>query len=149
MDGVFWEYGWPEAAEIMGRTVRWALRGRLPVEVHAEENVWFSLYRNRIANCWVLMLVNQGVNNQYSIGFDCSFVWDKPESQRRGHPVRKCFATAPFAVDLKCVKASSLKARSLIGTKCAIRRTRKGWRLAHPGIREYDVIILKGPERGG
>jgi len=143
LDGAYWEEGWPELAEIMAASVRWAVKGKLPVETDAEENIWLVLRRNEKKKSWSLHLNNNGVNNQYSIGFDCCFGWDKPETQSHGHPVRKCFKTAPFSVTLRALKGKNLSARSLIGANVKIKRVGSGWMLEHPGIKEYDVIIFK------
>jgi hypothetical protein len=143
LDGAYWEDGWPELADIMAKAVRWALRGKLPVETDAEENVWFVLRRNDKKKSWVLHLTNNGVNNQYSIGFDCCFGWDKPDSQSYGHPVRICFKTAAFTVSLKSIRGKKLSARSLTGNKVALKKGAGGWRLEHPGLKEYDVIVLE------
>jgi len=101
------------------------------------------LRRNEKKRNWILHCNNNGVNNQYSIGFDCCFGWDKPDSQSHGHPVRKCFKTAGFIVTLKDIQSKKLTARSLRGTKLKVKKTSAGWTLEHPGFAEYDVIILE------
>jgi len=143
LDGAFWEFGWPELAEIMARAARWALGGKLPLETDAEENIWITPYRNEKKKSWVLHLNNQGVNNQYSIGFDCCFTWDKPDSQSHGHPVRRCFKTAAFSVTLRGTKSKKLSAKSLTGKKITLKKSPRGWTINHPGISEYDVILLQ------
>ena len=143
LDGEFWEHGWPDFVEIMRNAALWTLKGKSPIETDAEENVWMTLYRNERRKSWILHLNNHGINNQYSIGFDCCFGWDKPDSQSRGHVVRKCFSTAGFSVALKSIRSGKLTAHSLIGTKLKIRKTVGGWTIQHPGISEYDVIVLQ------
>ena len=142
LDGGFWEKGWPELAEIMRNAVVWALNGKHPLETNAEENVWMTLYRNERRRSWILHLNNQGTNNQHAFGYDWGLGWDKPDSQRHTHPVRKCFTTAGFSITLKNIKSKKLKARSLNGKKPTVRKTARGWTIEHPGISEYDVIVL-------
>ena len=97
LDGAYWEYGWPELAEIMRNTVRWAVKNRIPLETDAEENVWLVLHGNERKRSWVLHLQNHGVNNQHAIGFNCGLSWDTPEPVSHAHPVRTCFRTAPLS----------------------------------------------------
>jgi len=143
LDGAYWEYGWPELAEIMANAVRWAIKGKIPLETDAEENLWLTLHRNEKKKTWILHLQNQGINNQYAIGYDCSLFWGKPEPLRRGHPVRVCFRTSPFSICLSAVKSSGLKAKSLTGKTLKLGKGKKGWLLRHPGISEHDLIILE------
>lgn len=145
LDGAYWEHGWPELVEIMRNAVRWTLSGELPIETDAEENVWMNLYGNERRKSWTLHLNNQGVNNQYSVGFNCCLVWDKPEPQTHGHPVRKCFRTGGFSVLFKGITSGKLGARSLTGAKVMLKKERGGWCLKHPGISEYDVIVFGEP----
>jgi hypothetical protein len=144
LDGAYWDYGWPELAEIMRNSVRWALRGRDPLQTDAQENIWMVLHHNQKKSNWVLHLQNQGVNNQYAIGFDCARTQEKSETvKKRNCPVRTCFRTAPFSITLKAIKARKLTAKSLTGKKLSLEKTGKGWLLKHPGMSEYDVVMLR------
>jgi len=142
LDAVYWEFGWPETREIMRNAVLWALKGRPELTTDADENLWYTLYRNDERRRWVLHVHNHGVNNQYAVGFGSSEPWDPPGKLTRGHPVRACYPTAPFSVTLRIPHGARLNAASLTGKKIALERVREGWRIRHPGIREYDVIVL-------
>ena len=52
LDGAYWEDGWPELADFMAQAVRWTLKGKLPVETDAEENIWLVLRRNEKKKSW-------------------------------------------------------------------------------------------------
>ena len=144
LDGCYWDYGWPELAEIMRNSIRWLLRGRDPLQTDAQENVWMVLHHNPKKSTWVLHLHSQGFNSQYSVGFDCGRTQEESETVRkRNCPVRTCFRTAPFSITLKAIKARKLTAKSLTGKKLSLEKTGKGWLLKHPGMSEYDVVMLR------
>ena len=50
---------------------------------------------------------------------------------------------ALFSVGFKGIRASQLTARSLIGKRVTLRRGSRGWLLEHPGMSEYDVVVLR------
>ena len=146
LDGAYWEHGWPELREIMRNAVLWALKGILPFETTAQENVRVVLHRDKEKKIWVLHLHNQGVNNQYSVGFDCSLLWDKPQGIGHSHPVRVAFKTAPFLITLNTIKSNRLSARSLTSNEVLLEKRGGRWVLKHPGLSEYDAIVLKEGE---
>ena len=98
LDATYWEFGWPEIARILSRSVVWAARKKPPFTVDAPPCVHAAFFEGDTSV--LLMLLNVATNLQYSIGFPGAFV-HRTEGLNRSQLVQYVVPVADLVATLR------------------------------------------------
>ena len=139
LDATYWEYGWPEAAEILVRSAIWAARRKPLYHVDAPPCVRAACFQGDLQT--TCLLLNTATNPQYSIGFPGSSV-ARTEPVGRSNFIQYVVPIADVTVTLP-VRTRPKRVHSVTGQK--LRSSLRGRKLTVriPKLAEYEAIFVE------
>jgi hypothetical protein len=142
LDTAFWQFGWPEAGQLLVNAVRWAGNRKPPYEVSAPGTVSVRGFRSNDGNRMVFLLANRTTNLLYADGFPGAFV-DRPESLARTHLVREVVPVGGATLRVAVGDQRPGEVRTVTGQAVDFTLS-EGWlTVVLPSLREYEAVLIE------
>jgi hypothetical protein len=142
LDAVFFRQGWPEAADLLVRAVRWAAGAPPAVVVDAPPTVDSRIHTAGAQT--VVVLANRTTHDLYALGRQDASHSAPGSSTARAHFARALIPVADVAVSLDWPGAATPAVETLSGRVPNLRIDDGRLELILPRLDDFDVIRIGG-----